>query len=327
MSTQLSLIVPVYNEDAVLPDFQTRVYDVLQKMGIKFELIYVDDGSTDNSLQLIKKYSQRPSEVKFLSFSRNFGHQNAIHAGLDHSSGGAVIIIDSDLQDPPELIPRLWEKYISGFDVVYAKRTERKGESGFKKFTAKLFYRALRGISDIKLPTDVGDFRLIDRKVVEALKQMPEKNKFLRGQISWLGFSQTEVLYEREERSAGSSGYSLRKMMRLAIDGITGFSNVPLKLVTFSGIVVSLISFLVILYALIAHFFLETTITGWTSLIITVSFFGGVQLLSIGIIGTYMSRINNDVRNRPLYVINEAGVDNKIAIERTEDNAREEQLS
>lgn len=327
MSTQLSLIVPVYNEDAVLPDFQTRVYDVLQKMGIKFELIYVDDGSTDNSLQLIKKYSQRPSEVKFLSFSRNFGHQNAIHAGLDHSSGGAVIIIDSDLQDPPELIPRLWEKYISGFDVVYAKRTERKGESGFKKFTAKLFYRALRGISDIKLPTDVGDFRLIDRKVVEALKQMPEKNKFLRGQISWLGFSQTEVLYEREERSAGSSGYSLRKMMRLAIDGITGFSNVPLKLVTFSGIVVSLISFLVILYALIAHFFLETTITGWTSLIITVSFFGGVQLLSIGIIGTYMSRINNDVRNRPLYVINELGIDNKVGIERIEDKAREGHFS
>ena len=222
---------------------------------------------------------------------------------MDATKGKAVVIIDGDLQDPPELIIDLFKKYQEGYDVVYAKRKERKGESVFKKVTAKLFYRTLKRITAIDIPLDTGDFRLIDRKVVNYLNQMPEQNKFLRGQIAWLGFKQTEVLFNRDTRKYGKTGYTLGKMLRFAMDGITSFSDKPLELVTKLGFTISFVSFIIILYAIYSHFILDRTITGWTSLIISSMFIGGVQLISIGIIGEYISRINKNVQKRPLYII------------------------
>ena len=220
-----------------------------------------------------------------------------------------MVIIDGDLQDPPEVIPELYEKHKSGYDVVYARRSERKGETWFKRATAKLFYRVLRRSTAIDIPLDTGDFRLIDRKVVDALKKMPEQNKFLRGQIAWLGFRQGEVLFSRDKRRYGKTGYPLSKMLRFAMDGITAFSDRPLKLVTAMGFAISFLSFVIIIYAMYSHFVLLRTITGWTSLIISSTFIGGVQLLSIGIIGEYISRMNKNILNRPLYVVESSNLE------------------
>jgi dolichol-phosphate mannosyltransferase len=265
-------------------------------------------------LELIK-LTQKNSRVFYINFSRNFGHQVAVTAGLDASKGKSVVIIDGDLQDPPELIVDLFKKHKEGYEVVYAKRRERKGESIFKKITAKLFYRILKRITAINIPLDTGDFRLIDRKVVEYLKQMPEQNKFLRGQIAWLGFKQTEVLFDRFERKYGKTGYSLGKMIQFAMDGITSFSDKPLQFVSKLGFGISLVSFIVILYAFYSHFVLDRTITGWTSLIISSMFIGGVQLISIGVIGEYISRINKNVLKRPLYIVKETNCRKKNNIE------------
>jgi polyisoprenyl-phosphate glycosyltransferase len=225
-----------------------------------------------------------------------------------------VVIIDADLQDPPELIPELYKKYKEGYEVVYAKRAKRKEEKWFKLVTAKIFYRILERVTTIKIPVDTGDFRLMDRKIVDYLKLMPEQNKFLRGQIAWLGFRQTALEYVRDERKYGQTGYPFKKMLRFALDGITSFSDKPLSLVTQSGIFISLLSFVAILYTLYGHFFLKTTITGWTSLIISTMFFGGIQLISIGIIGLYVSRINKNVINRPLYIVEKTNLDNQVSI-------------
>jgi dolichol-phosphate mannosyltransferase len=232
-------------------------------------------------------------------------------SGIEHATGDAVVIMDGDLQDPPELIPELCKKYREGFKVVYAQRRSREGETLAKKWTAKIFYRLLKKTTNIKIPLDTGDFRLIDRKVVEYLKQMPERHKFLRGQIAWIGFKQTAVFYDREIRLAGKTNFSFSKMFQFALDGITAFSNYPLRMATVMGFAVSAVSFLVILYALYSKFVLDRTITGWTSLIISVLFIGGVQLIAIGIIGEYISRINSDVRKRPLYVIEEENITKK----------------
>jgi dolichol-phosphate mannosyltransferase len=261
-------------------------------------------------MQLIRDLSKNDDAVRFINFSRNFGHQIAVTAGLDASKGEQVVIIDADLQDPPELIAQMRAKMKEGYEVVYARRNKRKGESFLKRWTAKMFYRLLAKITSIEIPLDTGDFRIMDRKIVDVLKQMPEQQKFLRGQISWAGFRQTYITYDRDQRNAGATGYTYKKMMRFALDGITSFSNWPLKVATISGFVVSGITFLIALYALYSRFVTKDYVPGWTSLILAVLFIGGVQLITIGIIGEYISRLSANVRNRPLYVVNDTNVGN-----------------
>lgn len=300
---ELSIVIPIYNEEGNLPELHDRLCKAANEIGKPFELIFVNDGSRDNSLLELIQLSKTHPSTKYINLSRNFGHQIAVCAGLDHAKGKAVAIIDGDLQDPPELIAEMYQKWQEGFQVVYAKRKERKGDSWFKKTTAKLFYTILKSLTQIDIPVDTGDFRLMDRQIVEDLKQMPEQNKFLRGQIAWLGYKQTAVLFDRDKRKHGKTGYSIGKMTSLAIDGITGFSDKPLQYVTRLGFVISLFSLIVIIYALYAHFVLHRTIEGWSSIIISTMFIGGVQLLSIGVIGAYISRMNKNIRNRPLYLI------------------------
>jgi dolichol-phosphate mannosyltransferase len=310
---ELSVVVPVYNEQEILPELYQRLIDAVGQLTPSYELIFVDDGSKDGTFIQLQELSKKNPLVRFIRFSRNFGHQIAVSAGLDHCRGKAIVIIDGDLQDPPELIPKLYEKYTEGYKVVYARRIKRKGESYFKKVTARLFYRLLKKITSVDIPLDTGDFRLVDREIVEYLKKMPEQNKFLRGQIAWLGFRQTFVEFERDSRKMGKTQYSLRKMIRLALDGITAFSDTPLKFATTLGFFVSLVAFIIIIYALYAHFVCHRTITGWTSLIISTMFIGGIQLLAIGIIGEYISRINTNMRDRPLYIIEETNIEKEGA--------------
>ena len=311
MICDLSIVVPVYNEEKSIRLMYDCLLASITVISNNFEIIFVNDGSKDNSFLELVKLSKEDERVKYINFSRNFGHQIAVTAGLDYSKGAAVVIIDGDLQDPPEVIPEMYAKHKEGFEVVYGQRLKRKGDNFFKKITAKYFYRILKKITSINIPLDTGDFRLIDQKIVKDLKNMPEQNKFLRGQIAWLGYRQTSVFFERDERKFGETGYPFSKMLKFALDGITGFSDVPLQFVTKTGIFISFISFLVILYAIFSHFILERTITGWTSLIISSMFIGGVQLISVGIIGEYISRINKNVQNRPLYIVSETNVENK----------------
>lgn len=306
----ISVVVPIYNEEKTIPELYERLRNSVNGISSNYELIFVNDGSGDNSLAELVKLSNIDYRVFFINFSRNFGHQIAVTAGLDACRGNAVVIIDGDLQDPPELIGEMYRKHKEGFEVVYARRAERKGESIFKKATAKLFYRILKKLTSVNIPIDTGDFRLIDQKIVHLLRQMPEQNKFLRGQIAWLGFRQTEVLFNRDKRKYGKTGYPLSKMLKFALDGITSFSEKPLQMVTRLGFFISGFSFLIILYAIFSHFVLHQTITGWTSLIISSMFIGGVQLLSIGIIGEYISRINKNVINRPLYIVDTTNINN-----------------
>ncbi|MBL7931970.1 MAG: glycosyltransferase family 2 protein [Bacteroidia bacterium] len=308
MTKDLSIVVPIFNEEQTIPELYDRLQKAAALVSSNYELIFVNDGSKDNSLDALIKISEKDPRVFFINFSRNFGHQIAVTAGLDACLGQAVVIIDGDLQDPPELIPQLYAKYKEGFEVVYARRMERKGESFFKKITAKFFYRTLKNITAIDIPLDTGDFRLIDKKVVDNLKKMQEQNKFLRGQIAWLGFRQTAVFYDRDKRKYGKTGYPLSKMLRFAMDGITGFSDKPLLWVSRLGFVISFLSFIVILYAVYSHFILDRTITGWTSLIISSMFIGGVQLISVGVIGEYISRINRNVLKRPLYIVEKTNI-------------------
>lgn len=304
----LSVVIPVYNEEANLLALYTRLRQVLTNLQVSYELIFVNDGSTDRSLHLIKELACREPEVKYLDFSRNFGHQVAVSAGLDRAAGQAVVIIDSDLQDPPEVIAELYARWQQGYEVVYGRRRQRPGESATKKLTARFFYRLLARITHIPIPVDTGDFRIIGRKVVEALKQMPEKQKFIRGQISWVGFRQTYLEYDRAERQGGQTAYTYGKMIRLALDAITSFSNLPLKLATISGFLVSGVAFLLMLYTFYSRLITRDYVPGWSSIMISVLFLGGVQLISIGIIGEYISRLSDNVRNRPLYIINETNI-------------------
>jgi glycosyltransferase involved in cell wall biosynthesis len=304
----ISVVIPVYNEEANLLALYNRLLGVLAGISPAYELIFVNDGSSDQSLRLIKELAARQPRVKYIDFSRNFGHQIAVSAGLDLAVGEAVVIIDSDLQDPPEVIAGLYARWQQGYDVVYGRRRHRPGESVTKKLTATFFYRLLARITHIPIPVDSGDFRIIGRKVVEALKQMPEKQKFIRGQISWVGFKQTYLEYDRAERNGGQTGYTYVKMIRLALDAITSFSNLPLKMATLSGFLVSGIAFLLMLYTLYSRFITKDYVPGWSSLMLSVLFLGGVQLISIGIIGEYISRLSDNVRNRPLYIINETNI-------------------
>jgi dolichol-phosphate mannosyltransferase len=304
----LSIIIPIYNEEGNIDKLINRLRAVVADLNTETEFVFINDGSRDRSIELIKNLAKTDPRVKYINLSRNFGHQIAVTAGLDKCTGDRIVIIDADLQDPPELIADMARKMDEGYEVVYAKRKARKGESFLKKFTAKLFYRILKSITSVNIPVDTGDFRIMDRKIVDVLKQMPEQQKFLRGQISWIGFNQTYIEYERDERNAGETGYTYKKMIRFALDGITSFSNFPLKFATACGFLVSGIAFIVMLYALYSRFVSKDYIEGWTSIIISVLFLGGIQLISIGIIGEYISRLSSNVRNRPLYIVNESNM-------------------
>jgi dolichol-phosphate mannosyltransferase len=306
MQPFLSVVLPLYNEQLVLEEMHKRLTSVLEPRGINYEILLVNDGSKDRTLEIAKDLTIKDSKIKVISFSRNFGHQIAITAGMDRSVGEVVVIIDADLQDPPEVIVEMIDRWKEGYQVVYAKRRTREGEGLFKKITAALFYRILEKLTPIDIPVDTGDFRLLDRKVVTQLIQMREKNRFVRGMVSWVGFKQCKVEYEREKRFAGETKYPLRKMLRFAMDGILSFSQVPLKISSFFGFVCAGISFLLIIYGLVRKaFFPEAVIIGWASTFVTVLFLGGVQLISVGILGEYLGRMYDEIKGRPLYIIDE----------------------
>jgi glycosyltransferase involved in cell wall biosynthesis len=308
MLAELSVIIPLMNEEENVYELYNRLTAVLLQLGISYEIILVDDGSRDHTFQLIEKICSEDSRIKYISFSRNFGHQLALFAGVEKCSGHNIVLMDGDLQDPPETIAALWNKKNEGYDTVYAKRNIRKGESWLKKATAALFYRLLNKITSINIPVDTGDFRIISRKVADELIRMKDHSKFLRGQIAWLGFKETFISYDREKRKKGNTNFGYAQMLRFAFDGITGFSNFPLKFASISGIIVSLLSFVLIIYVLLAKLVWGQTISGWASIMVTVLFLGGIQLLSVGIIGEYISRINDAVRNRQLYIIEKTNI-------------------
>lgn len=305
---EISLIVPVYNEEKNVPLLYERALAVFNKLGVTHEFIFINDGSRDGSLAVLRQLAATKPGVHFINLSRNFGHQIAVTSGLDNAQGYAVVIIDADLQDPPELIEDLYRKLKEGYEVVYARRRKRQGESWFKLFTAKMFYRLLAGITSVDIPVDTGDYRIMSRKVLLGLRRMPEQQKFLRGQISWLGFRQTYVEYDRQSRNAGQTGYTFKKMLRFAIDGITSFSDFPLKFASLVGFIISGIAFLLLLYAVYSRLFTEDYVPGWASIIISVLFLGGIQLICLGIIGEYLYRISTNVKQRPLYLIDDTSI-------------------
>ncbi|MED3967850.1 glycosyltransferase family 2 protein [Priestia megaterium] len=300
-----SIVVPVYNEEEVIHETYRRLTEVMRSTKEAYELLFVNDGSKDRTAEIIKEYSEQDPAVVLLDFARNFGHQIAITAGMDYARGEAVVVIDADLQDPPELILEMIEKWKQGFDVVYAKRTKRKGETYFKKQTAAMFYRFLRAMTDIDIPLDTGDFRLLDRKVCDQMNSIQEKNRFVRGLVSWVGFKQIAVEYERDERLAGESKYPLKKMLKLSMDGITSFSYKPLKLASYAGVALSGIGFIYLLVVMYLKLFTDSTITGWSSLIVIQLFFSGIILIILGMIGEYIGRIYDETKNRPLYIVRE----------------------
>ncbi|RME84498.1 MAG: glycosyltransferase [Caldilineae bacterium] len=302
----LSIVAPVYNEEAILPELYRRVAATLDAIGEPWELVLVNDGSYDNSLAIMKELHARDPRVRIVSFSRNFGHQIAITAGTDYAQGDAVVIIDADLQDPPGVIAEMVEKWREGYEVVYAVRKQRKGETWFKLVTAQLFYRLINRITGVDIPLDTGDFRLMDRKVVDALRSMREHHRFMRGLSIWVGFKQTGVEYVREERFAGETKYPLSKMLRFALDGITSFSYLPLQLATYMGFIIAGLSILGIILTVILRLSGSQAFYGQASTLVMVMFLGGIQLISLGIIGEYLGRIYEEVKQRPLYIVKEA---------------------
>jgi len=297
-----SVIAPVFNEEETLPHFYERTIAVMEGLSEPFELLLVNDGSRDSSFQMMKELHERDPRVRVIDFSRNFGHQIAISAGLDYAQGQAIVIVDSDLQDPPEVIPRLIERWKNGAEVVYAQRARRAGETKFKLVTATLFYRLIRSITSVNIPRDVGDFRLMDRRVVDALVSMREHHRFMRGLSAWVGFRQEAVLYDRQERFAGQTKYPLMKMIHFSLDAITSFSHLPLQLATTFGFILASISLIGIIVAAFLRLFVGA-IVGQASTLILVLFLGGVQLIFLGVIGEYLGRIYDEVRARPLYIV------------------------
>ena len=301
-----SIVVPLYNEEEVIGESYRRLKEVMDGMGDTYELVFVNDGSRDKTAALAREICEKDTNVKFINFARNFGHQTAITAGMDYSSGDAVVVIDADLQDPPEVIPEMAKKWREGYDVVYGKRIQRKGETIFKKITAKLFYIFLRRMTDVDVPTDTGDFRLIDRKVCNALKKVTERNRYIRGIVAWLGFKSCPVEFVREKRFAGETKYPLKKMIKFASDAIMSFSYKPLKIATFMGFFVSLASFIYLIVMVILKLCgAMETVPGWTSLLVVTLFFNGIILLVLGIIGEYIGRIYDEAKGRPLYIVSD----------------------
>lgn len=302
-----SIIAPVYNEEGNLPELYKQVQQTLDKTGDSWELILIDDGSHDRSAEIMAELHARDKRVKTVQFARNFGHQLAVTAGLAYVGGQAAVIIDADLQDPPSLILQMIEKWRSGYEIVYAVRTERIGETWFKRFTAKLFYRIIYRITDMDIPLDTGDFRLLDRRVVNALNSMRERHRFIRGMTSWVGFKQTGVEYVRQERFAGETHYPFKKMLKFALDAITSFSYFPLQIATYVGFIIAGLSALAMLLVIYARLFTSSeAFFGQATTLVAVLFLGGIQLITLGIIGEYLGRIYDEVKGRPLYIVNEA---------------------
>jgi dolichol-phosphate mannosyltransferase len=304
-----TIIAPIYNELENIPELYPRVRDVMDQTNEPWELILVDDGSTDGSTDVIRKLAENDARIRPVIFARNFGHQIAVTAGIDYSRGDAVVIIDADLQDPPEVILDLINKWREGYEVVYAVRAEREGESWFKKVTASLFYRIIYRITDVDIPLDTGDFRLMDKKVVAVMKQMREKHRFLRGMSAWVGFKQIGVEYKRKPRFAGETKYPLNKMLKLALNAVTSFSYFPLQLATYLGFIAAGLSVLAIPIVAFLRLTTGTALLGQATTLIIVLFLGGVQLISLGIIGEYIGRIYDEAKNRPLYIVAEAPED------------------
>jgi len=298
-----SVIVPLYNEEAVIKESYKRLKKVMDKVNEPYEIIFVNDGSRDKTQVMMEDICKKDKTCRLIGFSRNFGHQIAITAGMDYAKGKAVIVIDADLQDPPEVIPEMIEKWKEGSDVVYGKRTKRKGETIFKKITAAVFYRILKRMTSVNIPVDVGDFRLIDRKVCDAMKQIKEKNRFVRGLVSWVGFSQSKVEYVREERFAGETKYPLKKMIRFAMNAVFSFSINPLKFATFFGFLCSFSGFIYLIIVFYQALVLKSTEQGWPSMVSISLIFNGLILIILGIIGEYIGRIYDESRGRPLYLI------------------------
>ena len=309
MKPVISVIAPVYNEKDSLNELYRRVSEVMNSQLDTWELVLVDDGSTDGSTEMMRELAKQDGRVRPVIFARNFGHQIAVSAGMAYSRGDAVVIIDADLQDPPEVILDLMAKWREGYEVVYATRSEREGESGFKLLTASLFYRLIYRITDIKIPMNTGDFRLLDRKVVDLMNAMPEHNRFLRGMSAWVGFRQIGVPYKRAARFAGSSKYPLKKMIKLALNAITGFSYLPLQLANWIGFIAVGASLLLLIAIIILRIVGSAWLAGQAVWLILGLFLGGVQLICLGILGEYIGRIYDEVRGRPLYVVSEAPSD------------------
>lgn len=301
----LSIVVPIYNEEANIAELSRRLAQLSFSEMKSVEFILVNDGSRDQSLQMLQDLANKDPRFKIIDLSRNFGHQLAITAGMNEATGDACVVMDGDLQDPPETVPELVDKWKEGYDIVYAVREKRDGESWFKLATAKLFYRILQRITNVEIPVDTGDFRLVDRKVLDVLKEMPEKHRFIRGMVAWSGFRSAPVYYHREKRFAGATKYTFRKMLTFSLHGITSFSTYPLKLVSSMGFFISFVGFVYLLYVLGIAVFTDETVQGWASLMVIVLFLGGVQLLSLGVIGEYLGRINEEVKGRPNYIIRE----------------------
>ncbi|MDD2261007.1 MAG: glycosyltransferase family 2 protein [Clostridia bacterium] len=305
MKKMYSLVIPLYNEEEVIHECIKRVTNVMHNNEFDYEIIFVNDGSSDSTEEIVKQYCDKDKHLKLISFSRNFGHQTAISAGMDNAEGDAIIVMDADLQDPPEVVLKLIEKYEEGFDVVYAIRSKRKGESFFKKITAKMFYRFLKNMCEVDIPVDTGDFRLISRQVCDVLKGLTERNRYVRGLVSWVGFKQTGIYYEREERYAGKTKYPLKKMLKLSVDGITSFSTKPLKLTKWIGIFMAAVGFIYAIIVIIQKLVGIQMQTGWASTMVTILLIGGIQLIMLGITGEYIARIFDESKNRPLYIIKE----------------------
>jgi polyisoprenyl-phosphate glycosyltransferase len=306
----ISVVVPLYNEESNVAPLLERIVTILERLPDRpeYEIVLVNDGSSDGTLAAIRNEMRARPHIVLVNLSRNFGHQLAATAGIELASGEAVVLMDGDLQDPPELIESFVERWRAGYDVVYAVRRTRKGESAFKVFTARIFYRVIKRLTNVAIPVDTGDFRLMSRRVVEALRRSPERHRFLRGMVSWVGFNQTGVEYDRDERHSGTTKYPLPKMLRFAVDGITSFSDIPLRFAAYFGFVVSAIAFVYAIVVIVAKLLRVNApgyTPGWASTIVAVVFLGGVQLISLGIIGEYLGRIYDQVKGRPLYLVSD----------------------
>ena len=302
---KITIVVPMYNEEKVVEECYKKLKINLEKIEkYDYEIIFINDGSRDKTLEILESKAQSDKKIKIISFSRNFGHQSAVSAGLQNVTGDVVIIIDADLQDPPELIPDMLKLWEQGNDIVYGKRIKREGENLFKLFSAKMFYKVLKSLSDVDIPADTGDFRLIDRKVVDIVNTFPEHNKFFRGLFSWVGYKQIPYEYERKERFAGKTKYPLRKMLKLASDGIISFSTKPLRLVGVFGLISILVSILLCIYAIISYIYrLNNLSAGWTSIMVAITFFSGIQMMISWMISEYIGRIYDETKGRPQYII------------------------
>jgi dolichol-phosphate mannosyltransferase len=302
----LSIVVPVYNETDVIAAFYERMTAVARGLPFdEYEILFVDDGSADDTWAKVSAFAAQDPSVRPLKLSRNFGHQAAITAGLDHARGDCVVVIDSDLQDPPEVVPQMVARWQEGYDVVYGRRSSREGEGSLKLFTASAFYRLLNRLTRINIPVDVGDFRLLSRRAADQLRGLREQDRFVRGLVSWIGFRQTGVTYARDRRYAGSTKYPYRKMIKFALDGITSFSTVPLRLAMWLGYAASVFAFLYLVSVFVQKLVLGITVQGWATTMVALLFLGGVQLICLGIMGEYVGRIFNEIKGRPLYVVEE----------------------